>query len=439
MKYYLKIIFFIFRVSGLIVFLLSCNKAPIPSSLKQLNIVWSKCYGGSDDDQYFSMIQTSDEGYLVNGETESNDGDVSANNGLEDGWIIKLDNQGSLEREKCFGGEYSDYTTSIIQTSDMGFIASGWTFSSTCNLCDSEGWIFKLDQFDNTEWERSYGGSGKDYFSEMLLMDDGGYLVAGVTRSKDGDVTGNHGESDGWIIKMNEDGEIIWQKCYGGSGWDYFSSISKTSDGGFIVGGSSYSMDGDVIGNHGYRDIWILKLNEIGSIEWQKCYGGSKYDEYGSIILTEDGGYLVAGSVVSKDGDVSSNHGQNDCWILKLDGLGNIEWQKCYGGSKGDGSESIIQTWDGGYMVVGGTYSIDGDITSNHGDQDGWILKLDNDGNLEWESCIGGTSWDRLVSIIQITDASYVVGGRTKSIDGDISANHGEVDFVIMTINLSGQ
>lgn len=439
MKYFLKIIFIVFLFSGLLVFLLSCKKEPITSSEKSLNIVWGKCYGGSDDDQYSSIIQTSDGGFLVNGNTRSNDGDVTGKHGLDDGWIIKLENQGSIEWGKCFGGEYSDFTTSIIQTSDGGFIALGWTFSSTCDVCDSEGWIFKLDKYGKTEWEDFYGGSRKDYFNEILQTDDGGYLVAGGTWSNDGDATGNHGESDGRIVKMIENREIEWQKCYGGSGQDYFSSISKTVDGGYIVGGGTSSIDGDITGNHGSRDIWIIKLDEAGSVEWQRCYGGSGYDDFGSLIQTKEGGYLVAGSSDSNDGDVSVNHGNNDYWILKLDGKGRIEWQKCYGGSEGDGAEGVIQTPDGGYMILGGTYSIDGDVTNNHGDQDGWVLKLDTDCNLEWQNCVGGTEWDRLVSIIQITDNKYVIGGRTKSNDGDIPANQGEVDFVIMVISFSNQ
>lgn len=421
-----------------VVLICRCEKGDHKES-SNLQIDWMNCYGGSDDDQFSSIIQTSDGGYLVNGTTESKDGDVTDNNGLDDGWILKLDNQGSIEWEKSVGGEYPDYTSSIIQTSDMRFIVLGWTFSGTCDVCDGEGWFFKLDQYGEIEWENSYGGSGKDFFNDILQTDDGGYLVAGSTRSKDGDVTGNHGYSNGWLIKMNENREIEWQNCYGGSDFDNFSTIFNTADGGYIVGGSASSTDGDITGNHGGRDIWIVKLDEAGSIEWQKCYGGSGIEYFGSLIQTDDGGYVVAGTSASNDGDVSGNHGMDDFWIIKLDELGNIEWQKCYGGSEYDGADGIIQTSDGGYMIVGGTFSTDGDVTDNHGDQDGWILKLDNDGKLEWQECIGGTTWDRLVSLEQIGDNKYIVGGRTKSNDGDISGNHGEVDFVIMAITLSDE
>jgi hypothetical protein len=432
MKLIIKSLLCIFTV----VLINQCEKGEQKKS-SNLQIEWLNCYGGSNYDDFSSIIYTSDGGYLVNGTTESKDGDVTVNNGLDDGWILKLDNQGSIEWEKSVGAEYSDYTTSIIQTSDKGFIASGWSFSSTCDVCDSEGWIFKLDQNGKIEREDFYGGSRKESFSEILQTEDGGYLVAGGTWSNDGDVTGNHGESDGWIIKMNENREIEWQKCYGGSQQDYLSSISKTVDGGYIAGGGTSSTDGDITGNHGGGDIWIVKLDKAGSIEWQKCYGGSGIEYFGTLIQTDDGGYAVAGESFSNDGDVSGNHGKDDYWIIKLDEHGNIGWQKCYGGSDGDGADCIIQTSDGEYMIVGGTLSIDGDVTDIHGNQDGWIIKLDNDGKLEWQECIGGTSWDRLVSIKQIGDNKYIIGGRTKSDDGDISGNHGGVDFVILTITLS--
>ncbi|AKB32213.1 hypothetical protein MSSIH_1523 [Methanosarcina siciliae HI350] len=183
------------------------------------------------------------------------------------------------------------------------------------------------------------------------------------------------------IASAESEPSIEWQKCLGGSGVDAASNIHQTSDGGYIVAGSSYSSDGNVTGNHGITDYWIVKLDTGGNIEWQKCLGGSSYDKASSIHQTSDGGYIVAGGSYSKDGNVTGNHGSSDYWIVKLDTGGDIEWQKCLGGSIEEEARSIHQTSDGGYIVAGGSYSKDGNVTGNHGERDYWVVKLEPDEN----------------------------------------------------------
>jgi len=166
--------------------------------------------------------------------------------------------------------------------------------------------------------------------------------VAGETWSNDGDVSGNHGGSDYWVVKLNSSGDIEWQKCLGGTNSDggifndYIYSIQQTSDGGFIMACETMSNDGDVSGNHGSYDAWVVKLNSLGDIEWQKCLGGTNRDIANSIQQTSDGGFIVAGYTYSNDGDVSGNHGYCDAWVVKLNSSGDIEWQKCLGGTNWD-------------------------------------------------------------------------------------------------------
>ncbi|MCD6097265.1 T9SS type A sorting domain-containing protein [bacterium] len=169
---------------------------------------------------------------------------------------------------------------------------------------------------------------------------------------------------------------IQWQKCLGGSGYDYAYSIQQTDDGGFIVAGYSNSNDGDVSGNHGERDYWVVKLNSAGDLVWQKSLGGSSWDEAWSIQQTSDGGFIVAGYSESNDGDVSGHHGGYDYWVVKLDSAGDIVWQKCLGGSYWDYAYSIQQTFDGGYIVAGESRSNNGDVSGNHGWGDYWVVKL---------------------------------------------------------------
>ncbi len=181
--------------------------------------------------------------------------------------------------------------------------------------------------------------------------------------------------------KARQHGSHKWEKSLGGSGNDIIyrgkRSIEQTSDGGYILAGESTSSDGDVTGNHGGSyDYWIVKLDNTGAISWEKSLGGSDDDKPYSIEQTSDGGYIVAGQSLSTDGDVTGNHGNYDYWVVKLDNTGAISWQQSLGGSDYDIAYSVEQTSDGGYAIAGGSYSIDGDVTGNHGAYDYWIVKL---------------------------------------------------------------
>ena len=238
------------------------------------------------------------------------------------------------------------------------------------------------------------------------------------------------------MVKLNSIGTIEWQKSIGGSGFDRAKSIQQTSDGGYILAGTSDSNDGDVSLNNGYEDYLVVKINSIGTIEWQKSFGGSGRDYANSIQQTSDGGYIVAGSSVSNDGDVSGNNGlAMDYWVVKLTSLGAIDWQKALGGINNDYSYSIQQTSDGGYIVAGITYSIDGDVSGNNGGVDYWMVKLTITGTMEWQKALGGTGLDYSYSIKQTSDGGYIVTGESISNDGDVSGNHGENDYWVVKLS----
>ncbi|OFY91658.1 MAG: hypothetical protein A3K10_10975, partial [Bacteroidetes bacterium RIFCSPLOWO2_12_FULL_31_6] len=230
------------------------------------------------------------------------------------------------------------------------------------------------------EWQKSFGGTGNDYAFSIQQNANGGYIVAGLSSSNDGDVTGNHGGSDSWVLKLDTSGVITWQKALGGTGNDNAGSIQQTVDGGYILAGYSESNDGDVAGNHGSSDFWVVKLDSNSVIIWQKCLGGSDVDIAKSIQQTTDGGYVVAGTSNSNDGDITGNHGGTDYWVVKLDSVGVIMWQKSLGGTSSDNANCIQQTADGGYIIAGTSYSNDGDVSGNHGNFDYWVVKLDSIG-----------------------------------------------------------
>lgn len=169
----------------------------------------------------------------------------------------------------------------------------------------------------STLWQKSLGGSGAERVASVKKTADGGYIAAGYSESKNGDVSGNHGAIDAWIVKLSNAGAIEWQKSLGGTGGDRAKSIVQTADGGYIVAGASLSNDGDVSGNHGGSDMWIVKLSNDGAIEWQKSLGGTGLD-YDASVIPISTGYMIAGTSSSNDGDVSGNHGNADFWVMNL-------------------------------------------------------------------------------------------------------------------------
>jgi len=400
------------------------------------NIVWEKCLGGSSLEWASVIQQTSDGGYIVAMISDSNDGNVTGNHGLRDSWVVKLDTNGNMVWQKCLGGLDYDLTYSIQQTSDGSYIVVGFSGSNvdiTGKYGDTDCWIVKLDANGNIVWQKCLGGSSYDYANSIQQTSDGGYIIAGESESNDGNVTGNHGNTDYWIVKLDANGNIVWQKCFGGSGIDKPSSIQQTSDGGYIVAGESDSNDGNVTGNHGNTDCWIIKLDENGNIIWQKCLGDLGYEGAYSIRQTSDGSYIIAGNS-QPAGDIPENYRSVDYWIVKLDANGNIVWQKCLGGSSYDYANSIQQTSDGGYIIAGESESNDGNVTGNHGNTDCWIVKLDANGNIVWEKCLGGSSFEWVSAIQQTSDGGYIVAGGSDSNDGNITGNHGDSDYWVVKL-----
>ena len=237
------------------------------------------------------------------------------------------------------------------------------------------------------EWQNVLGGSERDRGWNVIQTSDGGYILFGDTYSNDGDVSGNPVERDIWLVKLSSTAEVEWQRCLGGSNWEWASAIQQTSDGGYIVAGRTDSNDGDVSGHKGGEDFWVVKLNSTAEVEWQRCLGGSGYDRPYSVQQTTDGGYIVAGRTNSNDGDVSGNKGGDDVWVVKLDSTGGIVWPRCLGGSKWDEAYAVQQTADGGYIVAGRTDSNDGDVSGNKGADDLWLVKLNSTGGIVWQKC----------------------------------------------------
>jgi len=354
------------------------------------NKVWEKCLGGTAQEEANSIVQAKDGGYCVAIRSESWDGDVTGyHGGGSDAWIVKLTPDHQIQWEHNIGGSNWDDVLAIIQTADGGFAFAGYTRSDDGDVYGHNGgdsiqnddaWIVKLDDSGKIQWQKCLGGAGRDWAESIVQTPDGGYAIAGLTNSRNGDVSGFHGGLyDAWIAKLDTIGTLQWQRCFGGDSTDWASSIALTADSGFIVAGATLSNNnGDVAGYHGDTDAWVVKLSATGATQWQKCLGGSGWDQAWSVIPTADGGYAVAGQTASQDGDVSGQHGgkNGDAWIVKLDALGSTQWQQCFGGSSTDAAYSIIQTLDGSFAFTGMTQSLDGDISHNNGSQDIFLAEL---------------------------------------------------------------
>ena len=203
-------------------------------------------------------------------------------------------------------------------------------------------------------WEHGYGGNHDDRGYEVLQSLDGGFLMVGQEQSIDGDIIDNHGLDDIYVVKTDLNGEIIWSRAYGGSDYDYGNAACLAQDGGYIISGQAGSSDGDLTGNNGYKDLWVFKIDDFGDIVWQFNYGGSHNESSRSIIPMDDGGYLIAGATQSNDGDVLGHHGlygELDIWVIKIDQMGNLVWNKCYGSSESDLAKDIVKTQDGNYIL----------------------------------------------------------------------------------------
>jgi hypothetical protein len=400
----------------------------------QPTIQWQKNFGGTDSDEAKSIQQTSDGGFVVVGNTYSVDTDVTGNHGLCDTWIVKMNGLGVPEWKKSFGGSGSDLSNAIQPTADGGYIFTGWSNSVdgdvTGNFGFEDVWVVKLDNIGNIQWQKSFGGTGNDQSYAIQQTTDSGYILAGISSSNDIDVSSNNGCFDYWIVKLNNSGFIQWEKSYGGSGCEYVSSIQQTNDGGYIVGGWTGSNDGDVTENYGEYDYWIVKLDSSGIMQWQQSFGALHDDQAYSIQQTTDGGYIVAGvSFITADDD------EGNYWILKLDSFGVLQWQKTFGGTADDGAYSIQQTADGGYIVAGGSNSTDGDVTTNSGSLDFWIVKVNSSGDLIWEKSFGGTLDETPTSIQQTTDGGFIISGWSVSNDGDLTDSYGLGDYWVVKLN----
>ncbi|MCS3802265.1 T9SS type A sorting domain-containing protein [Niastella sp. OAS944] len=354
-------------------------------------------YGGSGDDRFCDIIRLNNGSYICSGNTLSTNGQATGNHGGSDFFIVCISPKGQLLWRKVIGGSADD---------GGNFVGNGEFLSPTA---------------------------------------DGGFYFGGATSSSNGDIPLQRGSYDIFISRFDANGNILWKKTYGGSSTEFMSSIQTTSDGGCIFSATtSSSSNGDVPANHGSSDVWIVKLDETGAIQWNKLFGGTKAETGIRMITTTDGGYIFTADVSSEDGDLTGTvpvgaFRRTDIWVVKLASDGSLTWQKRIGGSDSDDGAKIIQSTTGDYYVLASSRSIDGDFISNSGLYDWAFIKLTNGGTVSFIKSIGGLAWDSSNDLAEAEDGNFLLTGITYStqMGGITVPNKGSSDIVLAKVDKS--
>ncbi len=416
-----------------------CAAMPVFSQLPSQ--LWSRTYGGSAVDVPFTVKATADGGTIIAGYTTSKDGLVNNVGSREywDLWILKLDRCGNVMWQQTLGGKGYESARDIVPNGN-GYLVLAETNSMDGGVIAGYGgtkdiWLLQLDINGNVQWQKRIGGSGLDLGNQLYDCGDGTFLIAATTSSSDGDVSGNHsatGYTDGWLVKINGQGDILWSKCFGGTKNEELLDIEIIGQ-RIYVAGYANSTDGDIPANQKNYDAWLLTTDISGNKVNSVIYGGSQNDVAYSMSTGNDGSLTLAGYTTSNDGDVTGTKGSQDFWIVNVNTNGTLRWQKTFGGSDADYAGYVFTDVDGGYVAGGISYSKDGDVSGTSANGEFWIVKTDANGNLVWTDAIGGSGNEYLRSMAYVPSAKeYYVAGDSESGDGDFSDNEGSSDFALL-------
>lgn len=395
-------------------------------------IVWDRSYGGSENDLANSLALAEDGGYFLAGKTGSSDGDLEVGPGMENFWVVKADTNGSLQWQRSLGGHGRDEAYSVTGTKDGGCALAGFFPYADRDIDSSNGngdaWVVKLSSNGELQWEANFGGSSSDLARSIIQTEAGGYAVAGHSNSKDGDLDGNNGSRDMWVFKLNKSGELRWQKHFGGSRYDGARAIAECSE-GFLIAGYTESSDGDVKKGTEDVDAWLLKLDGQGGLIWERTYSFGGADYFKAIEITNDGGYALSGKTrLEKERQEDERKGIRpyDLWTLKVESDGDPEWHTVHGGKTLHHFRSWVSTPDGDItQMPDGSYAVlnQGGTPNNPG-----LIRLDSKGKVQNAFPFRGF----LSSLASTPKGELLIGGsRIKKIDEE---GNKEMDFRLVKL-----
>ena len=425
--------------------------AALMNLLNAQEIIWQKTIGGNAYDYMTDALPTADGGLIVAGSSNSNISGEKTDSckGVLDYWILKTDSLGNIQWQKTIGGNNAEQLYSLLITPDGGYLLSGISQSDSSGdktencIGGMDMWIVKLDAAGNIHWQNTIGGDQSDYAVDAALTNDNGYLIAGYSYS---DISGDKSENsrgvvDYWLVKLDSSGNVVWDRTIGGSGIDLLRCAKATNDGFIIAGDSESGISGEKSENSfGSSDIWVVKVDSSGNLQWQKTFGGTWNDFIRGIGVNNEQGYLLGGtsnSLVSGNKTVPSKGG-GSIWLIAIDSLGNELWQKSIGGSQSDYVFAVQNFQDGAYYLSGNSQSdisFDKDEDSQ-GIGDYWLLKIDSLGNIIWQNTIGGAADDDLSYAWPMTNGRYLLAGESASgVSGDkTEPGRGLVDYWLVVV-----
>jgi len=398
----------------------------------QLPVDWQAVYGGTNYDWVANVLQTGD-GYLLAGKSRSGitGNKTNANLGSSDYWLVKVDTNGIKQWERSYGGIADDYLNWMAPATGGGYLLAGNSASGASgnktlgSFGFADFWLLKVDAIGNQIFERAFGGGSNDYCYVIRNTTDGGYILGGESFSTPAGnkTSAAYGGFDFWVIKVDPNGMKEWEASFGGAQNDGLYDIKVLND-GYLLGGYSQSgISGNKTNaNFGTDDYWIIKINTNGVKQWERVYGGGQVDVLVGLESVSDGGYALAGYSFSTPSGNKTNptFGSNlncDYWIVKVDANGVKQWERSFGGTNNDYAFTIIPAHGGGFLVGGYSYSgPTGNKTGpNHGLEDFWIVKIDENGNQQWDQVFGGNDFDDNYSILPTTDGGYLLAGESAS------------------------
>ena len=407
---------------------------------------WVQTFGGSGEETAQSVIPTNDGGFAVLGYTNSIDGDLAGKSlPVNDYWLLKFSASGDLQWNKTYGGSKDDRGQSVIQTTDGGYAVVGYAMSDdgdgSLNQGFHDNWIVRLDTNGDILWEKSFGFSGHDHAYDIVQTSDGGFFFSGFLDVTSSGGEGNsrkkitsyaqHGVGEFWGIKLDAEGNLLWRRYFGGTNNDRSFGTVEANDGGLVMIGASESDDFDISNPKGSYDVWVVKISAKGELLWEKSFGGTGIDRAYDVVKTDDGAYVIVGETFSMDGDIFKNNGESDAWLLKVSDMGNLLWERTFGGSDFDAARGLATTSDGGFVIAGNSKSVEGELEENSGENDIWLVKTDANGNLQDQMVMGGEGLDFGFDILQDDLGNLVLVGESASSSMANITSKGMTDLVV--------